>query len=85
MINLPSNTHPHDEEWLKGQLIQLQQLINQAAARFAAARYDEVYEEKINDESISVIQRENEARREANIRLRKYVEANRNKYRQLTN
>ncbi len=69
-INLPSNHHKDDAKWLESQLMLLIP-IHQIHAR---AAYSDVYHTQYMNESVTH-KKLNRARREANMRMRKFVTA----------
>lgn len=69
-INMPSNHHKDDAKWLESQLMLLSP-IHQIHAR---AAYSDVYQTQYMNES-ATHKKLNRARREANIRMRKFVTA----------
>lgn len=80
MYRLPKNAHRHDRDWIKGQLDQLAELTSYHAASLAAVKYDGVYEKVIEEKEYNEIELEGQARRQANLRLMRYVKAFENKY-----
>lgn len=82
MFEMPKKAHKHDKAWVRDQLQELADLTSYQAASFASIKYDEVFD-IVWSSNIGEIERENKARREANTRLRKYVEAMNNKYRRV--
>ena len=66
---LPERYHPHDKDWIEEQLKKLPPF----ALRRAIEGYDKVFAESYNNEPIEY-KKENKARRDANTRLREYVE-----------
>ena len=72
-MNTPKHTHPHDIDWIKEQLDKLLFCGKLIDIDDICAKYDSVFEQVINDKSISEIQRDGEARRQANTRLRIYT------------
>ena len=66
---LPERYHPHDKKWIEEQLKKLPPF----ALRRAIEGYDKVFSESYNNEPIEY-KKENKARRDANTRLREYVE-----------
>ena len=69
-IKLPRNHHKEDAKWLESQLTILRPQ-HQIQAR---AAYSDIYSTAYSNESISH-KKLNSARREANIRMRKFVDA----------
>lgn len=68
-MGIPKNTHPHDVEWVTEQLSKL----NITARCKAVDGYDKSYMEAADKEPVEH-RKENAGRREANTRLRKFVE-----------
>lgn len=68
-MNLPESYHPHDKLWITEQLKQL----SIAQRKRAIDGYTKVHKEALSN-ATSEIKAECEARREANTRLRKFVE-----------
>lgn len=66
---LPSAFHQADAEWIKQQLL----CLTPTARQKAIQRYADVYQETFEAEPVSYC-KENRARHEANVRLRKFVE-----------
>lgn len=66
---LPRFYHPHDEKWIKEQM----QRLPRPYRAVAASKYSKVYESTYNAENRPHI-KHNAARREANTRLRKYID-----------
>lgn len=66
---LPERYFPHDERWIKEQLAQLPAHFRAVAVKMYAEVYLEVYSATEKPH-----QKHGEARREANTRLRKYIE-----------
>lgn len=69
-INMPSNHHKDDAKWLESQLMLLRP-IHQIHAREA---YSDAYQTQYMNELVTH-KKLNRARREANIRMRKFVTA----------
>lgn len=67
---LPETYSQADAEWIKQQLLSLTPTARQKAIQ----RYAAVYQETFETEPVSY-RKENRARHEANVRLRKFVEA----------
>ncbi|WP_409026303.1 hypothetical protein [Klebsiella pneumoniae] len=67
---LPSVYASADEEWIKQQLLSL----TPAARQKAIQRYAAVYQESFEAEPVPY-RKENRARHEANVRLRRFVDA----------
>ena len=66
---LPKRCHEHDKKWIEEQL----QKLPPFAVRRAIDGYDKVFTESYDNEPIEY-KKENKARRDANTRLREYVE-----------
>ena len=66
---LPERCHEHDKKWIEEQL----QKLPPFAVRIAIEGYDNVFTESYDNEPIEY-KKENKARRDANTRLREYVE-----------
>ena len=66
---LPERCHPDDQKWIEEQLKKLPLF----ALRRAIDGYDKVFSESYDNEPIAY-KKENKARRDANTRLREYVE-----------
>ncbi|WP_258569920.1 hypothetical protein [Klebsiella michiganensis] len=69
-VEMPAQYSQADSEWIQGQLLQLPPSLR----RKVVVRYAEVYETEFNVEPVSFRQ-ENRARHEANVRLRRFVDA----------
>lgn len=69
-VDMPVRYSPADAEWIQGQLKQLPPSLRAKIA----LKYAEVYEIEFNAEPVS-FRRENRARHEANVRLRRFVGA----------
>ena len=66
---LPARYHKDDQKWIEEQLKKLPPF----ALRRAIEGYDKVFSESYDNEPIAY-KKENKARRDANTRLREYVE-----------
>lgn len=66
---LPKHHHPHDSKWIAEQLIKLPPDYREHATK----AYSDVYERVYSSVPLRH-QKHGEARREANTRLRKYIE-----------
>ncbi len=66
---MPEAFSQADAEWIQGQLLRL----TPAARQKAIQRYAAVYQETFEAEPVS-FRKENQARHEANVRLRRFVE-----------
>lgn len=69
-VEMPSLYSQADAEWIQELLLRLPPSLR----RKVALKYSEVYEIEFNAESVSFRQ-ENRARHEANVRLRRFVDA----------
>ncbi|HHG1482934.1 TPA: hypothetical protein ACPUNM_000639 [Klebsiella pneumoniae] len=69
-VEMPSLYSQSDAEWIQEQLLRLPLSLR----RKIALKYSEVYEIEFNAEPVSFRQ-ENRARHEANVRLRRFVDA----------
>ncbi|MCW9549666.1 hypothetical protein [Klebsiella oxytoca] len=69
-VEMPALYSKADAQWIQEQLVQLPPSLR----RKVALKYSEVYEIEFNAELVSFRQ-ENRARHEANVRLRKFVNA----------
>ena len=68
-MTLPKHHHPHDSKWIIEQVAKLPPAYRERAIE----AYSDVYEQVYTNTAIRH-QKHGEARREANIRLRKYIE-----------
>ena len=66
---LPERCHEHDKKWIEEQLKKLPTI----ALHRAIEGYEKVFAESYDNEPIAY-KKENKARRDANTRLREYVE-----------
>jgi hypothetical protein len=68
---LPKAFHPQDRQWIEEKLTEINSIAHPMLSNTVAIRYSEAYNEKLQDNK----RNENKARREANTRLRVYVES----------
>ena len=68
---LPETYHPHDRQWIEEKLIQINSIAHPMLSNTVALKYSEAYSETLQGNK----RNENKARREANTRLRKYVDS----------